>query len=120
MSGGPAYVLDRTQLTPLQPEMVDGPWPPRTGTSAYGRGKALHLTGSPNAAAILMAEEMLPLFVKVIPLLSAALRRLRRASEGVGDREDDRGGVRLMGKPTGFLEHGAPGAPHCSRRTHPH
>ncbi len=43
--------------------------------------KHLHLTGSPNAAAILEGwEEMLPLFVKVIPLdYRAALRRLRES-----------------------------------------
>jgi glutamate synthase (NADPH/NADH) large chain len=85
MSGGIAYVLDRTQLfdTRCNLEMVDVE-PLAAEDGEYLRAvveKHLHLTGSPNAAAILEGwEEMLPLFVKVIPLdYRAALRRLRES-----------------------------------------
>jgi len=85
MSGGLAYVLDRTQLfdTRCNLEMVDVE-PLAAEDGEYLRAvveKHLHLTGSPNAAAILEGwEEMLPLFVKVIPLdYRAALRRLRES-----------------------------------------
>ncbi len=83
MSGGIAYVLDRTQLfdTRCNLEMVDVE-PLAAEDGEYLRAvleRHVRLTGSPNAAGILAGwEEMLPLFVKVVPLdYSAALRRLR-------------------------------------------
>ncbi len=85
MSGGIAYVLDRTQLfdTRCNLEMVDVE-PLAAKDGEYLRAvleKHVHLTGSPNAAAILAGwEEMLPLFVKVIPLdYRAALQRMRQS-----------------------------------------
>jgi glutamate synthase domain-containing protein 2/glutamate synthase domain-containing protein 3 len=85
MSGGIAYVLDRTQLfdTRCNLELVDV-----EALAAEDREflravleRHVHLTGSPNAAALLAVwEEMLPLFVKVVPLdYRSALRRLRES-----------------------------------------
>jgi len=83
MSGGIAYVLDRTQLfdTRCNLEMVDVE-PLAAEDREFLRAvlaRHVRLTGSPNAAAILGGwEETLPLFVKVVPLeYRAALRRLR-------------------------------------------
>jgi glutamate synthase domain-containing protein 2/glutamate synthase domain-containing protein 3 len=85
MSGGIAYVLDRTQLfdTRCNLEMVDVE-PLAAEDRDFLRAvleKHAHLTGSPCAAAILAAwEETLPLFVKVVPLdYRSALRRLRES-----------------------------------------
>jgi glutamate synthase domain-containing protein 2/glutamate synthase domain-containing protein 1/glutamate synthase domain-containing protein 3 len=85
MSGGMAYVLDRTQLfdTRCNLEMVDvDPLSPDDGKFLRAvLERHVRLTGSPNAAAILAGwEEMLPLFVKVIPLeYRAAMQRLRQS-----------------------------------------
>jgi len=85
MSGGIAYVLDRTQLfdTRCNLEMVDVE-PLAEEDREFLRDiltRHVRLTGSPNAAGILAGwEEMLPLFVKVIPLdYRAALKRLRES-----------------------------------------
>jgi glutamate synthase domain-containing protein 3 len=84
MSGGIAYVLDRTQLfdTRCNLEMVDvEPLEPPDREFLHAvLEKHARLTGSPNAAAILAGwEETLPLFVKVVPLdYRAALQRLRQ------------------------------------------
>jgi glutamate synthase (NADPH/NADH) large chain len=82
MSGGIAYVLDRTQLfdTRCNLEMVDVE-PLAAEDREYLRAvleRHARLTGSPNAAGILAGwEEILPQFVKVVPLeYRAALRRL--------------------------------------------
>jgi glutamate synthase domain-containing protein 2/glutamate synthase domain-containing protein 1/glutamate synthase domain-containing protein 3 len=83
MSGGIAYVLDRTQLfdTRCNLEMVDveALAPEDREFLRAVLEKHVRMTGSPNAAAILTGwEEMLPLFVKVVPLdYRSALRRLR-------------------------------------------
>jgi glutamate synthase domain-containing protein 3 len=83
MSGGVAYVLDRTQLfdTRCNLEMVDVE-PLAAEDREFLRAaleKHVLLTGSANAAGILAGwEENLPLFVKVVPIdYRAALRRLR-------------------------------------------
>jgi glutamate synthase (NADPH/NADH) large chain len=85
MSGGIAYVLDRTQLfdTRCNLETVDVE-PLAEEDRRFLRAvisRHVHFTGSPNAAGILAGwEEMLPLFVKVIPLdYRAALQRLRES-----------------------------------------
>jgi glutamate synthase domain-containing protein 3 len=78
-------VLDRTQLfdTRCNLEMVDvDPLSPDDGKFLRAvLERHVRLTGSPNAAAILAGwEEMLPLFVKVIPLeYRAAMQRLRQS-----------------------------------------
>jgi glutamate synthase domain-containing protein 3 len=85
MSGGIAYVLDRTQLfdTRCNLEMVDvEPLTEEDREFLHGvLTRHRELTGSPNAAQILAGwEETLPLFVKVIPLdYRAALKRLRES-----------------------------------------
>jgi glutamate synthase (NADPH/NADH) large chain len=85
MSGGIAYVLDRTQLfdTRCNLETVDVE-PLAAEDGEYLRAvleRHARLTGSPNAGAILAGwEEMLPLFVKVVPLdYRSALQRLRQS-----------------------------------------
>jgi glutamate synthase (NADPH/NADH) large chain len=84
MSGGIAYVLDRSQLfdTRCNLEMVDvEPVSEEEEQAALRRYIERHAqyTGSTNALQILnLWEETLPLFVKVIPLdYRAALQRLR-------------------------------------------
>ncbi len=84
MSGGYAYVLDRSQLfdTRCNLEMVDvEPVVEREDVEFLHGAIERHaaLTGSPNARQILeLWAEMLPLFVKVVPLdYRAALKRLK-------------------------------------------
>jgi glutamate synthase domain-containing protein 3 len=84
MSGGIAYVLDRNQLfdTRCNLEMVDvEPLLEEEDQEFLHRYLDRHvkLTGSRNAIQILnMWEEMLPLFVKVIPIdYRAALKRIK-------------------------------------------
>jgi glutamate synthase domain-containing protein 3 len=84
MSGGIAYVLDRNQLfdTRCNLEMVDvEPLVEEEDREFLHRYLDRHvkMTGSRNAIQILnMWEEMLPLFVKVIPIdYRAALRRIK-------------------------------------------
>ncbi len=84
MSGGFAYVLDRNQLfdTRCNLEMVDvEPVMEKEDAEFLKRALERHaaLTGSPNARQILdLWAEMLPLFVKVVPLdYRAALKRLK-------------------------------------------
>jgi len=85
MSGGIAYVLDRTQLfdTRCNLEMVDVEALATDDRVALRAVLEKHVlfTGSRNAAAILAGwEEMLPLFIKVVPLdYRSALRRLRES-----------------------------------------
>ena len=99
MSGGVAYVLDRSQLfdTRCNLEMVDVEPVTEPEDQQTLRGsleRHLEYTGSRNAAQILeLWEEMLPLFVKVIPLdYRAAMRRLRerelKESESVNVTEE--------------------------------
>jgi glutamate synthase (NADPH/NADH) large chain len=84
MSGGLAYVLDRTQLfdTRCNLEMVDVEPLVEEEDREFLRlqlSRHVELTGSRNAIQILnMWEEMLPLFVKVIPIdYRAALERIK-------------------------------------------
>ncbi len=84
MSGGFAYVLDRSQLfdTRCNLEMVDvEPVMEEDDRTFLRRCLERHVafTGSPNARQILEGwDEMLPLFVKVVPLdYRAALKRLQ-------------------------------------------
>jgi glutamate synthase (NADPH/NADH) large chain len=99
MSGGIAYVLDRNQLfdTRCNLEMVDvEPLVEAEDRDFLRRFLDAHVeaTGSRNAIQILnMWEEMLPLFVKVIPIdYRAALKRIReretRESETVNMTEE--------------------------------
>jgi glutamate synthase domain-containing protein 3 len=99
MSGGIAYVLDRNQLfdTRCNLEMVDvEPLEDEEDREFLSRYLDRHvkLTGSRNAIQILNVwEEMLPLFVKVIPIdYRAALKRIRerenRESETVNMTEE--------------------------------
>jgi glutamate synthase (NADPH/NADH) large chain len=84
MSGGIAYVLDRNQLfdTRCNLEMADVEPLTETEDRQFLRKyleRHAKMTGSRNAIQILnMWEEMLPLFVKVIPIdYRAALKRLK-------------------------------------------
>jgi len=84
MSGGLAYVLDRNQLfdTRCNLEMVDvEPLVEEEDRNFLAEllDRHVKMTGSRNAIQILnMWEEMLPLFVKVIPIdYRAALRRIK-------------------------------------------
>jgi glutamate synthase (NADPH/NADH) large chain len=99
MSGGIAYVLDRNQLfdTRCNLEMVDvEPLVEEEDRAFLRKVLDLHVkeTGSRNAIQILnMWEEMLPLFVKVIPIdYRAALKRIKeretRESETVNMTEE--------------------------------
>ncbi|MBN2552154.1 MAG: hypothetical protein JXB06_05265 [Spirochaetales bacterium] len=99
MSGGIAYVLDRSQLfdTRCNLEMVDvEPLMQEEDRKFLHRYLKRHVqtTGSRNALQILETwEEMLPLFVKVIPVdYRAALKRIReretRESETVNVTEE--------------------------------
>jgi glutamate synthase domain-containing protein 3 len=99
MSGGIAYVLDRNQLfdTRCNLEMVDVEPLMEEEDRAFLRRYLEHhvkMTGSRNAIQLLnLWEEMLPLFVKVIPIdYRAALRRIReretRESETVNMTEE--------------------------------
>jgi glutamate synthase (NADPH/NADH) large chain len=99
MSGGIAYVLDRNQLfdTRCNLEMVDvEPLVEEEDRVFLRKILDLHVkqTGSRNAIQILnMWEEMLPLFVKVIPIdYRAALKRIKeretRESETVNITEE--------------------------------
>ena len=84
MSGGIAYVLDRSQLfdTRCNLEMVDvEPLVDQEDRDFLRKFLERHVeyTGSPNAIQVLdLWEEMLPLFVKVIPIdYRAALQKLK-------------------------------------------
>jgi glutamate synthase (NADPH/NADH) large chain len=84
MSGGIAYVLDRNQLfdTRCNLEMVDVEPLVEEEDREFLRtylDRHVKMTGSPNAIQVLnMWEEMLPLFVKVIPIdYRAALKRIK-------------------------------------------
>jgi glutamate synthase domain-containing protein 3 len=99
MSGGIAYVLDRSQLfdTRCNLEMVDVEAVTEREDQAFLKGyleRHVECTGSPNARQILeLWEEMLPLFVKVIPLdYRAAMQRLKereiKESESVNMTEE--------------------------------
>ena len=84
MSGGIAYVLDRNQLfdTRCNLEMVDVEPLVEEEDREFLRtflDRHVKLTGSRHAIQILnMWEEMLPLFVKVIPIdYRAALQRIK-------------------------------------------
>jgi glutamate synthase (NADPH/NADH) large chain len=89
MSGGIAYVLDRNQLfdTRCNLEMVDVEPLVEAEDREFLRkylDRHVKLTGSRNVIQILnMWEEMLPLFVKVIPIdYRAALRRIKERETG--------------------------------------
>jgi glutamate synthase domain-containing protein 3 len=99
MSGGIAYVLDRSQLfdTRCNLEMVDVEPLTAAEDQEFLRScleKHVLYTGSRNAGQILeLWEEMLPLFVKVIPLdYRAAMERLKeremKESESVNMTEE--------------------------------
>ena len=112
MSGGVAYVLDEDQLfdTKCNLEMVDV----EPVTSMKDRTTLRQLverhvmyTRSEHATRILRDwSEMLPWFVKVMPIdYKKALERM--AEEESKETEivhADRGGVPLMGHPSGFLQ----------------
>jgi glutamate synthase (NADPH/NADH) large chain len=99
MSGGIAYVLDRSQLfdTRCNLEMVDVEPLTEDEDQQFLKDcleRHVRFTGSRNAAQILeLWEEMLPLFVKVIPLdYRAAMQRLKeremKESESVNMTEE--------------------------------